>query len=108
MVTEKIVPIESNWIELSTSEYERLDDVLKPYFYKVIQYKDGFLPEWKTTSIPGYHKDLEHETREVYKLAMPIKSTTGSEFGSKHWFNTLIARHLHMGEFLGDYIRVRP
>lgn len=96
------IPVESNWIELSESKYNNLDDVLKPYLYKVTQYKDGFLPEWKDTIVPGYHEDKGHELRVVYKLVTPIRSSTNSEFGSHHWFITLMAKSKHTGEFLKE------
>lgn len=87
---------------LTESQYNHLSDHVRAYYDKVRQYKDGFLPEWKTTVIPGHHDDVGHEMRTVYRLKNPIPSSTGSEFGSTHWFNTLLARHKHMGEFLSD------
>jgi len=30
------------------------------------------------------------------------KSSTNSPIGSSHWFNTIMGKHLHIGEFLKD------
>lgn len=86
---------------LTEWEFSHLEERLKQYFEKSYQYKDGVLPEWKGTIVPGYHKyDKGHEVRTVYKIKDILPSSTGSDFGSYHWFSTLMARHLHMGEFL--------
>lgn len=34
----------------------------------VTEFKDGYLPEWKKTIVPGYHKDLDHPTRQAFYL----------------------------------------
>lgn len=68
---------------ITVQDFERIDGHVKPYYYKTTEYKGG-------------------ELTDLYRLKFPIPSSTGSEFGSYHWFHTLMARHLHCGEFLKD------
>lgn len=50
-----------------------------------------------------YESEISIITEKINNLPINgVISSTGSEIGGYHWFHTLMARHLHMGEFLSD------
>jgi len=62
-----------------------------------------------STSIP-FESVKEFEDKLLFLGLVLVseerRTSTGSSIGSSHWFNTLIARHLHMDEFLKDQERI--
>lgn len=88
-------------IEITEDKFNGLSNEVKAHFEKVNQFASDYLPIWRDTIVPGYHKDAEHATRVLYRLK-DMPTSTGSEMGSGHWFHTLAGSILHVGEYLKD------